>query len=317
MIVPSFNAVNYSLRPSKTIQRGLIFEGLRLIQDKVAWGRATYIGLGSVWFTDFIMAHKILRLERMISIEAHEIGFSRAKFNKPYRFVRVEHGYSFDVTPRLFEAKHLQVYPSIIWLDYDEPIGERELEELRDLVPRLPDNSVLLTTFNATDKKYGRSPDLVLARLRELFGEDATSSLQKGDVRELNLASSLAELVMNVIANTSRRVAKKNRCLPAFNVVYRDKATMVSVGAVFPSPDIRPAVRDIVGADSWPGWVERPVLAPHLTGKEVSVIQAKLPTRRTLSRETIQALGFDLEDEQIQAFKEFYRHYPTFAQVFS
>ena len=54
----SFDAVNYSLRPSKTIQRQLVFEGVRMLQVALDPVKA-YIGFGSIWFTDFVMAHKI------------------------------------------------------------------------------------------------------------------------------------------------------------------------------------------------------------------------------------------------------------------
>ena len=57
-MMDSFNIVNYSLRPSKSIQRQIIFDGVRTLQLNWAHDQAVYIGLGSVWFTDFIMAHK-------------------------------------------------------------------------------------------------------------------------------------------------------------------------------------------------------------------------------------------------------------------
>jgi len=46
MMMPSFDAVNYSLRPSKSIQRQIIFEGVRLLQGKLNLRRLAYIGFG-------------------------------------------------------------------------------------------------------------------------------------------------------------------------------------------------------------------------------------------------------------------------------
>lgn len=74
----SFDSVNYSLRPSKSVQRGLVFEGLRAVSNSVDLRNAVYIGFGSIWFTDFVMAHKVLNIDDMVSIEANEIGFRRA-----------------------------------------------------------------------------------------------------------------------------------------------------------------------------------------------------------------------------------------------
>lgn len=314
---PSFNAVNYSLRPSKTIQRGLVFEGLRLIQDRLDWRKATYIGLGSIWFTDFILAHKILRLNRMVSIEANEVGYRRALFNKPYRFVQVKEGLSYDVLPELFQEPALQKYPSIVWLDYDLALREEMLDELRSLIGKLPNGSVLLTTFDASDGKYGVDPNGILTRLADLFGDDATATLETRDVRKLRLGATLARLVSNVMTDTSRRIARPGGCLPAFRAVYRDKATMVTVGSILPGPEKAAELGKLVQSKGWPANLDAPILAPHLTAKEVAILQAKLPTRAAITRAKIQALGFDLEDEQIAAFCDYYRHYPTFAQIVS
>jgi hypothetical protein len=69
--MPSFDAVNYSLRPSKSIQRQLVFAGVRALQDSLDPAQV-YVGFGSIWFTDFVMAHKMLRIDDMVSIEGDE-----------------------------------------------------------------------------------------------------------------------------------------------------------------------------------------------------------------------------------------------------
>lgn len=314
---PTFTAINYSLRPSKTIQRGLVFEGLRRLQEHLDWRHASYVGFGSIWFTDFLIAHKILRLSHMVSIEANQIGYRRAKFNRPYSFVRVRYGYSYDVLPPLFQQVRFQKYPSIIWLDYDQEIGEGIIDELRNIAEIATPDSVLITTFDASEKHYGADPDQILIRLEELFGYNATHRLTKADVRGIKLAQTLATLTSRLLSNATRRISKLNPCIPAFQVVYKDKASMVTVGATFPRPENVKSVAKCVSAADWPGFVAEPVIAPHLTSKEVSVLQSKLPAAKNMSRSLIQELGFDLEDDQIQAFRNFYRHYPTFAQIIS
>ena len=53
----SFDSVNYSIRPSKSVQRGIVFQGLRRIFDVMDLGNTIYVGFGSIWFTDFVQAH--------------------------------------------------------------------------------------------------------------------------------------------------------------------------------------------------------------------------------------------------------------------
>lgn len=315
MTEPSFNGVNYSLRPSKTIQRGLVFEGLRQLQEWSDWSRATYVGFGSIWFTDFILAHKALRISRMVSIEANEVGYRRACFNKPYRFIRMKHGLSFNVIPMLYEEARFPNNPAIIWLDYDKRIGIDELDEIRFVVEHAVADSVLLVTFDASERRYGEEPSEIADYVRGLFSRLAPDRFSRREVRKLGLAQNLAKLTLDVMGAASSAARKENGFVPAFNIVYQDKATMVTVGAIFPRSENRRELKRITQSSTWPGIVTDPVIAPHLTSKESAVLQASLPARRSMTRADVRQLGFDLDQRQIEAFERFYRHYPTFAQI--
>ena len=67
--MPSSYHVNYSLRPSKSIQRQIVFDGIRTLRSGLNPSPSVYVGFGSVWFTDFIMAHTMLKIDRMFSME--------------------------------------------------------------------------------------------------------------------------------------------------------------------------------------------------------------------------------------------------------
>lgn len=315
MADPSFNGVNYSLRPSKTIQRGLVFDGLRKLQETLDWDKATYLGFGSIWFTDFVMAHRLLRIDRMVSIECHPIGFRRARFNQPYKFIRVKEGLSLDVIPKLYEEAWFPTHPSIAWLDYDERLDDNKIDEIRFMVENARPGSVLLVTFDASEKHYGTNSDERREALVDLFGRSVPTRLPRASLRHIGFARTLARLTQGLMEGTSTRMRKENGCQPAFRMVYRDKATMVTVGAVFPDPKDRVAVGKTLRARDWPGFVDNAIEAPHLTSKEVAVLQANLPKRGGMTRDAVQGLGFDLEETQIEAFETYYRYYPTFAQV--
>ncbi len=276
---PSFTAVNYSLRPSKTIQRALVFEGLRKIQEYIGWKNAVYVGFGSIWFTDFLMAHKNLRISKMISMEASSIGYKRAEFNRPYSFVRLEAGLSFDVLPRLFDEESLRRRPWIIWLDYDKELGEDEIDEIRGAVDKAPDNSALLVTFDASGKRYGENRLQQAERLKQLFGVLAPTRIERADNRDLAFGELMATLTSEMILSAATKIARFGGCVPAFKIVYRDKATMVTVGAILPNIRNRERIRSCVEQSDWPGLAKEPVVAPHLTSKEVAVLQAGDPQK--------------------------------------
>jgi hypothetical protein len=112
-------------------------------------------------------------------------------------------------------------------------------------------------------------------------------------------------------------IARPGGFVPAFRVLYRDGAPMVTIGGVLPARGAVRGVRDLVNGPSWPSRPAKPITAPHLTMREAAVLQSLLPCATKLSRADIQKLGFDLDDDQIEAFETYYRQYPAFAQIVS
>src|SRR5260370_29402546 len=107
--------VNYLLRPNKNVERKLIIDGLKALRMKFGIDAYTYVGMGSMWFVDFIMAHKELGIRRMFTIEREPAYVDRARFNKPYDCVTVSPGESTMVLPDL----GLEGQRVLVWLDYN------------------------------------------------------------------------------------------------------------------------------------------------------------------------------------------------------
>lgn len=315
--MPSFNAINYSLRPSKSIQRQIVFDGVRLLQDSMDLDRLAYIGFGSIWFTDFVIAHKLLRIDDMVSIESHDIGYSRAKFNAPFYTVRLEHGLSTAILPKLFDDHLLSNRPWMIWLDYDCSFDESVRDDVRSVIENAPVNSIFVITFNGLDRKYGDKPKERVERLRQLLGPVVPDELEAVACKAARMQVTLADLGLDFMKSIAANMARPGRFIPAFRVLYRDGAPMVTIGGILPARGAARDVQDLVSTKSWPASPEKPISAPHLTIREATVLQSLLPREKKLTRADIQDLGFDLEDEQIEAFEEYYRQYPAFAQIIS
>lgn len=315
--MPSFDAINYSLRPSKSIQRQLVFSGVRMLQASLDFEKLAYIGFGSIWFTDFVLAHKLLGIDDMWSIECHDIGYRRALFNAPFATVHVEHGYSNNILPKLYQEPSLAGRPWMVWLDYDYDLNESVRDEIRSLIENAPTNSVVLITFNAVDRKYGQKPGDRPDRLRTLFGAVVPDELSPTLCRDEMMQQTLASLSLDFMKSIAADLARPGGFVPAFRLIYKDGTPMVTVGGILPAKGAARIASDAVILPSWPGRPVKPISAPHLTMREASTLQAKLPCRTRLDRGTIHDLGFDLEDEQIEAFETYYREYPAFAQIVS
>ncbi|WP_139792236.1 O-methyltransferase [Henriciella litoralis] len=309
----SFNKINYSLRPNKSIQRSIIFEAIaqlvpEMIQDPF------YIGLGSIWFTDFSAAHKKLGINRMTSIESDELGYKRALFNRPFKTVDVEHGLSTEILKKLAGDPELSKLPWIVWLDYDGIIGETMIEDLQLLTENAPSNSLILCTVNADSRSYHKPADAIKT-LKFTFGDVVPSDLNKSDVKSVAMSSTIADLALKYMSSAAIKVSRPGGFIPAFSARYSDGPWMTTFGGVLPSKEKRQSFEQKVKSKRWPGLISNPIVTPILTLRETAVLQSTLPRTRKLTRAAVQRLGFDLSDEQIEAFQRFYRYYPAYAEI--
>src|SRR5258708_32708454 len=101
------------------MDREIGFDCLSLAMRSLQITNAVYIGFGSVWFSDFTMAHRLLGIRDMVSIERDEVVFKRAQFNRPYRTLEVMKGDSYSAIAHLLTQPSLACRPCIVWLHYD------------------------------------------------------------------------------------------------------------------------------------------------------------------------------------------------------
>ena len=310
----SFESINYSLRPSKCAQRGIIFEGLKTLSNAMGLQNAVYIGLGSIWFTDFVVAHKILDIDDMISIEKDEIGFSRAKFNKVYRSINVLFGKSIEKLPGILRQEAYRNRPWIVWLDYDGALEEEKIAEMRWLLLNAPENSIVLFTFSAVLNAYGKPKDRP-GRLSDLLGSVVPSDLGKEDCENQNLALTLASLTMDFLESVVNDNARQGGFVRSFQIPYVDSVYMVTVGGVLPTCDTAQSANNVVADRKWKGVVNEVIQAPPMTLREVATLQAELPCDNELTRARVQELGFDLLEDQLRSFQRHYKYLPSFAEI--
>lgn len=314
----STNSVNFSVRPSKTIERSLVFAGLRAFGHLVDLADAVYVGLGSVWFVDFEHAHRDLGIEEMISIESDQVTYERATFNAPYRTVRVIQGMSHDEVPKLLEREDLADRPWIVWLDYDSMLDGTNVDELVALAERLPENSALLTTFNALPKNYGETNPERLEELLRIFG-DAFPVEQHAEGAGLAKYATFQDVtgssLLTTLDSASRRAARPGGFVPAFRLPYADGAPMMTVGGFFPDEDRRDAVVELVNSAAWACALAEGIEAPPLTAKEIAALRTLLPAQTPPTRGDLRGLGFDLEDRHLDSFVTHYLNYPVYVQA--
>lgn len=310
----SFNVVNYSLRANKQIQRMIAFDCIQRYLKSLKIENAVYIGMGSVWFSDFHMAHKSLGIRDMISIESDDIGFARAKFNRPYKTVKVLKGYTHDVLPKIAKEPRYNGRPWVVWLDYDSNLSPDVMTDFRSFPKFAPENSILLVTVNGVDHRYGQPKDR-RNHLNKLLGDVVPDQISKEELLGDKFRSTLAAFMLESLNAQCAAVGRYDGFIPSINVRYKDGADMVTVGGIFPNSETKSCSHKLVQKPSWPGFPGDPIRTAPLTPKEHSALLSKLPRRVPLTRATIRAAGFDLDESDIRLFEKYYQLYPTYAQV--
>ncbi|MCJ2143687.1 O-methyltransferase [Methylobacterium sp. E-066] len=315
--MPSFDTVNYSIRTNKAIQRSIIFDSLGVASKYLPLNEHVYIGFGSIWFTDFIIAHKQLGIQNMLSIESNPIGVSRARFNSPFRTIRVEEGHSSVVLPKILNENWYPGRPWIAWLDYDYGPDDTVRDDIDFIASRAPANSILLLTVNVGPKYLGNSPRQREDNLRRTFGTSVAHDAGRAQFDQESYIKTTSRTLTNYAQASVVAAGRPLTFVPCFDVAYRDGTPMLTVGGAIANQVVQQHLATLSQHRTWPGRAPNLIEVPPLSIKEASAMQSLLPLGAAIPRRDIQSLGFDLDDKQIAAFCDHYTRYPSFMQVIS
>lgn len=335
----SFEKIDYQLRYNKYIERRLVFDLLKRAQHAIDFSNHRYLGFGSMWFSDFRLAHRVLEIESMYSMERAEY-VDRATFNQPYSSIKVVGGNSSD-TLRGFDAEYWQ-YPNLAWLDYDGSLNADVVHDLYLFLDRCAPNSVLTITVNGSWRNYrpalikkdqvrGRK-ETAVGQVETLLGANVVApKFEPGplnalgispDIREKDFPEFLADAILAALAH---RIASSGRragtvplqFIPLFNFCHQDGVEMVTVGgAVVPESEREIWITKIregvpLAADGSSLLHQRLDLVP-LTLKEKITLDACLPQPQPDFISKAQADGIKLQNEDLSKYWEYHRQFPVF-----
>lgn len=314
----SFDAVNYAIRPNKAIERKIVFAGLSQLTRILDWSTYRYVGLGSVWFVDFLIAHKSLSIQSMVSIEADLTGYERALFNCPFSCIDVIRGDTSLIIPTL----DLGSRPSIVWFDYDTSIDGPVLPDISMLMSQCAPNSVLIVTINAKKNALPKNdPNGVLLNeetsLRRIAGDLVPTPLPSRRLQQKHYPGLLREIVSNQFRNCAANSARSEIFVELFDLEYADGTPMITVGGILAAPETAERVRTLVSSPAWQGFVSAAIKVPPLTLKEKLTLDQMMPCSAPPIRAELEAVGLWLTPEQIAAYHQHYKHYPIFGELFS
>jgi hypothetical protein len=317
----SFKQFDYSLRPSKQVERKIMIEVLlRLSAAGYPIRDYRCLGFGSPYYVDFVMFHKFLFINDMVCIEWANIP-KRMTFNKPFRFIRLKMGALSSHIPSMpTKTRHL------LWLDYDRSLDREILQDIDGCLNRMAPKSVLIVTidarprlprdefeFNIQAMKADEREKLTVRTYQEWFGVYSGTQITQAMISGLHVAPLFYAIAVERVRQTLTTRRGDLRFIQLFNYVYRDGAPMLTVGGMIGTDDDERILRKAKVLDdpfvcSNSEYLE--ISVPPLTVREKHWLESRLDKKLTAAK-----LRFELGDDLLNNYRKFYKEYPTYMET--
>lgn len=312
------NYISYDLRPAKQSERRILLDLMQVAGDcGFPITNYRYVGMGANRFYDFLLIHKYLGVNKMISLEHDPIMYGRAMFNRPYSFIDVRNKSIAEfISGDTFSDK------SLLWFDYDGGISSDALTDIASLSTKLKLGDFCFVTIGgARPKSHEKSDALrVLAWMKDEFG-DLAGEVTVTDVEKKHFSEAARKVLLTAFryAFSARQDCK---FVPFLQVKYTDSFPMVTVGG---------GLMDDSSASKFKLSVNRSlpflrinenilyeIKSLNLTERERVLFDRATTHSTTSSIETsqlnkIKTLGF--KDEDIAAYKELIRYLPRYVET--
>jgi hypothetical protein len=232
----SFNRIDYRLRPAKAVERRMMAEAFLRLRPFGSVETYRYIGMGSVYFSDFSLFHGLCGFDPMISLEGTEDTKVQERFrlNVPLGNISVRFGHSNTTLPTLpWDLR------SVVWLDYDGVLNKEVLIDVRYLAAKLVSGGVLTVSVNASlqDTDDGSKTSLqVLTERLGSSGKIPAATTSAGVIKSADIATVYREILTQELKdglndrNAGRPAGQRFTFEQVFFFKYQDGAPMLTIG---------------------------------------------------------------------------------------
>lgn len=311
----SYNRINYRLRPAKSAERKMIIETLRRLTPFGRVADYRYVGMGSPYFVDFALMHKLLGLTNLVNIERDQHNADRFEFNKPFDCIDMHYGEATNVLAYLTWDNR-----SIVWLDYDGLLEPSVLSDVSHVCSVASPGSVLLVTVNAEKPDATENEDRVSTLRNRLGADRMPQGLVPSDFAGWRAADVYRRILKNQIEES---LVTRNGPLSAnnhmhfkqlINFVYKDGARMLTLGGLLYKSGQENLVQEAEfsqlsfvksAAESYR------IEMPNLTPKEVRHLDSLLPTQDI--EKLCQNVPVPAGDAE--KYANIYRYFPSFSEI--
>jgi len=289
----SFNKINYYLRPNKQVERKIMIEIIQKLNSEISIMDYCYVGMGSIYYYDFILMHKFLGLKNLTSID-NKTTPKRFEFNKPYDFINFE-----NTTTSDYLSKHQwDKNKNLIWLDYDERfILIDYLDTDLSFVCKNSNNlDILFISINSTAPRLKDRKQFI--EINHRYISPKFNDFKFTDPRVFHFL--VQDIVMNKMKDFN--LYNENKCIKLCSFTYKDSAPMYTLGIIF-SKDISLKSR----IESYHSFIDTneeritQINIPNITYKEKFYLDSKISYLKRILRKShkyIDSLGITNSKEK-------------------
>lgn len=312
----SYRTIDYRIRPAKHAERLMMVEAFR----RLRFGSVEnyqYVGLGSVYFSDFALIHRMLGVSKMVSIEREERDRKRFEENIPFGCIEILWGDTSAQLPNV-NLEHR----SIIWLDFDGRLDRNILGDIAEVARRAVGGTILAVTVQCRFDK-GKGNDLEIGpveALVETLGEERVPfDLKRTDLFGAGTGDLFRKIIAEEIEgalaarNIGAHPGQHMCCKQILNFRYEDGVKMMTVGFVLYDAG-QQALFDMCRFSDLAfyrdGEERFEIAIPKLTTREIRTLEGKMPTTDM----DLLALGA-IPREDAQQYANIYRYFPNVAFV--
>ncbi len=222
--------ISYDIRPSKQIERRLVFESLQSAAVAgLSVSEKPFIGMGGVRFVDFLLANRLLGIRRFESIEHDADILARCVFNRPFHDIAVFDGNSSEY----IAAKGFQE-PAIVWFDYERGVSTDLKDDMISLSGSVRPGTFVFVTATAELPPALRSINGLGKRLEQLRVDidPLGSGLLEESVNPKHFHETAARILIAAL-RFGFAGRSDGRFYPYLRLNYKDSTWMMTVGGYF------------------------------------------------------------------------------------
>ena len=278
----SYRKIDYRLRPAKHAERLMMCDAFRRLRFGVV-SSYQYVGLGSVYFADFLLFHRALGINRMYSIEDGGGDQQRFLDNRPFANIELLWGKTASELSKIDLGLR-----TIAWLDYDGRLSRPVLDDIATVVSGISSGSLFSVSVQCAPTKFDPAqPNACMDSYAQEFGGDAVDPalddealLGWGTATVFKYAMDLEIAAALAARNGVRPPDQKMEYHQIFHFRYMDGANMLTIGGVFLDHGQRHLLNlcafeelDFVRPGQDPFTIE----IPQLTSRELRKLDAQMP----------------------------------------